>query len=115
MAFDLSYQPASGPSGGAEPGTIALRDYVLEEWPNGTRDMGIYNPRKIRGSSSWSIHSEGRGWDCGITPHGSAIGDDIAGWLIEHAAELGIQYFIWNRMSWSQSRGWTSSSSPRQR
>jgi hypothetical protein len=109
MEYDLSYQRVTGPSGGAQPGTLALRDCVMRKWPQVT-SMGIYHPRPIRGYENsvpirWSSHAGGRAWDCGTTPD-KPFGTEISAWLIEHAAALGIQYFIWNRRSWRPDRGW---------
>jgi hypothetical protein len=45
-------------------------------------------------------------WD---TAGGRALGDQIAGWLKAHQAELGIQYVIWNAQIWNIERdreGW---------
>jgi hypothetical protein len=108
MTYDLTYQRAEGPSGGAQPGTIALTTYITSKW-SGTRSLGIYNPRMIRGSStSWSIHAEGRAVDIGVglDADGEAIGDMVAEWVTDNASRLGVQYLIWNRQSWTQSRGW---------
>jgi hypothetical protein len=103
--YDLTYEPVTEPSGGAQPGTLALRDYVMRRWPL-VRSLGVYNPRYIRGSTTqWSSHAGGRAWDCGTTPD-EPWGNEIADWLIGNAGELGIQYFIWNRLSWRQERGW---------
>jgi hypothetical protein len=109
MTYDLTYVRVTEPSGGAQPGAIALRDYVMRRW-SGVVSMGIYNPRPVRGYENrvpirWSSHAGGRSWDCGTTP-ADPWGDEIAEWLIANASELGCQYFIWNRRSWRKSRSW---------
>lgn len=107
MTFNLTYQRAEGPTGRARPGTVALQNHILETWEP-ARSLGIYNPRRIRGGTSWSMHAEGRAVDIGVslTPAGEEIGDQIATWLINNAPQLGVQYFIWNRQSWTHARGW---------
>jgi len=112
--YDLTYERATGPSNGAQPGTVLLQNHILDMWP-AAWSKGIFNPRVIRGTENktpprWSIHAEGRAVDIGVSmqPAGEVIGDEIADWLTVHAANLGIQYFIWNRQSWSHSRGWTA-------
>jgi hypothetical protein len=108
MTYNLSYERANSDSKGPRPGTVALRNYILAAFP-GTRDLGIYVYRPIRGStSSLSVHSEGRAWDCGVAvdPGGKKLGDAVADWVTTHAAEAGIQYMIWYRRSWRADRGW---------
>ena len=105
--YDLTYQSATGPTDGPEPGTKRLADYLEQKWP-ATAFWGIYNPRKIGGTNRWSTHAEGRGLDLGIPldDAGLDLGNEIAQWLIDHAEQLGCQYLIWNGRSWSPSRGW---------
>jgi hypothetical protein len=110
MTYNLSYERADSDSKGPRPGTVALRDYILAAFP-GTRDLGIYAYRPIRGStSSLSVHSEGRAWDCGVTvtEAGREVGDAVAAWVERHAAAAGIQYMIWYERSWRSDRGWRS-------
>lgn len=108
MSYDLTYQRAEGPTDGPQPGTVALTEHILGHWDH-THSMGIYNPRKVRGSTNtWSVHAEGRAVDIGVNldAKGLRTGDKVAAWLIHNAEAVGIQYFIWNRRSWRKSRGW---------
>ena len=55
------------------------------------------------------MHGVGRALDImipivGGRAHG-AIGDPIANWLVRNASVIGIQYIIWNRVSWGGNRG----------
>jgi len=46
------------------------------------------------------------GWD---TAGGKALGDQVAAWVKDHHAELGVQYVIWNAKIWNierDSEGW---------
>jgi len=100
MVYDLTYEKATAPTSGGMPGTNALKRYLTSTYP-GTRSMGVYSKRRIRGvSRSWSIHAEGRALDLGVIPLGAPVGLEVAEWLIEHSATLGIQYLIWDRRSW---------------
>ena len=47
---------------------------VLDEFPD-LRNWGVYNCRKIAGSSTWSQHSWGNAWDAAYPAGGSANGD----------------------------------------
>ena len=107
VTYALTYQKATTPAGGPQPGTVALQNHIVTRWP-ATRTLGIYNNRTIRGSTSLSIHAEGRAVDIGvpITTEGEQVGNQIADWATTHAPQLGIQYLIWNQRSWRHDRGW---------
>lgn len=104
----VRYDKATGPSGGPTPGAIALRDH----WRKVTKlaDLGIYNPRKVRGSTTtWSVHASGRAVDLKADAHRGnelALADGYVDFLIRHAVALQVQYLIWNGRSWSLARGW---------
>ena len=111
--YDLTYDRAMGPHTGPRPGTVNLKDEILGKW-EGAFSKGIFNPRPIRGTEHlvpvrWSQHAQGSAVDIGVSlqPEGEVVGDEIADWLTAYASTLGVQYFIWNRQSWSHSRGWT--------
>jgi len=110
--FPVVYERASAPSGGPRPGAKALMRWCLEHYTDAT-NLGIYNPRRVRGSSSaWSIHAEGRAIDVGfpvVEPGGDPDGGELADRLVEHATELGVQQVIWARRIWRNTRpGWRS-------
>lgn len=99
----INYQSAAGCSGGPQPGAQDLSAFIQAAFPN-VAGVGIYNCRSIQGGSAWSLHAEGRALDIMIPldpaqPYGAnnAIGDPVAAWLMEHAQEIGIQSFSWDR------------------
>jgi hypothetical protein len=53
--------------------------------------------------SRMSVHGTGRAIDL-MMPRDDTRGDEIGDWLIEHAAELGIQLVIWRGTIWSVAR-----------
>jgi hypothetical protein len=71
--------------------------YYLESVPAGY-NLGIYNCRPIRGTSTrLSVHSEGRAIDAGIPTDGHA---GMYAWLdalAPHAGKLGLCYIIFDR------------------
>lgn len=106
--YGYAYDSTDGRcSGGPQPGAIALRDVVLELFPQ-LRDVGIYMCRPSSGGGGLSTHGEGRGWDCGLpiralSPTGY---DDELGWrlwrlFIALAPLLGIQRVIFHDLEWS--------------
>lgn len=52
-----------------------------------------------------SIHGMGRALDVYIPMSDgradNTLGDPVANWAVEHAAELGVQTVIWDRTIWS--------------
>lgn len=102
-------------SGRAQSGAVTLGNFIRENF--GTymdlsilgRGVQIYNCRTVRGGRSNSVHGDGRAVDIFIPtlPGGvadNAKGDRIANWLAENAAEIGIQYLIWDRGSFRGNR-----------
>lgn len=93
-------------SGGEKPATRELADYIIQRW--GARDLGIYNCRSVGGSSSLSLHAEGRAFDAGLLVSNAdekRRGDELFRWAIVNAANIGGQEIIWNRQIWVPSRG----------
>lgn len=71
----------------ALPGTRKLQDWLLFLFP-GSRDLGIYANRTVRGGQARSVHATGRAADIG--------GDretvkKIIDWLYQHRRELQIE------------------------
>ncbi len=98
----------SGCGGSLLAGTAQLRDWLLVAFPQ-VRSIGGYSCRAIVGdSSTMSVHATGRALDIMLPLDGGEadndLGDPIGEWLIEHAEEIGIQYIIWDRWTWSASR-----------
>lgn len=89
-------------------GASELRRHILATFP-GVDAIGGYNCRaNTANPSETSVHGVGRALDIMIRPingrANSAAGDPIANWLVRNAAEIGVQYIIWNRIRWSGSR-----------
>jgi hypothetical protein len=104
VRFDRATTPARGP----QPGTVALKDYILGRWPM-FHSLGIYNNRPVRGSTSLSVHAEGRAFDCGVGPGEGLWGSELAEWCVQNSPFLQIQQVIWNGRIWTSyvdSQGW---------
>jgi hypothetical protein len=73
-------------------------------------DAGIYNCRNARGTSTPSIHSDGRAWDAHFDQPGRGLrnpkGDLLANWCVENHVRFNIQCVIWNRRIWSSTRNY---------
>ncbi len=105
----LPYSGAVSCTGSLTPGARALGEHLVEEF--GATSFGGYNCRTIGGSSTLSVHSEGRAIDVYVPMDGSGpdaadndLGDPVANWLIENAELIGISYVIWDRASWGAHR-----------
>lgn len=90
------------------PGAQALGQYIKANFPGVARVEG-YNCRpNSANSSQTSMHGVGRAIDIMIPVKGgqanSAVGDPVANWLVRNAADIGVQYIIWNRVAWNGSR-----------
>ncbi|MBU3720555.1 MAG: hypothetical protein FGM22_07315 [Burkholderiaceae bacterium] len=86
-----------------QPGTVCLQKRILDKF-SGTRSMGIYNCRSVRGADNASVHSEGRAMDIG--PKDAAQGDEIAAWAVSNSNTYQIQRVIWNRRIWDANGAW---------
>ena len=110
MTLYHGYEEARRCTGSATPGCKALMSWYLGKYGDlGGINTGIYNCRKVGGGGSWSLHAEGRAADLGVRPYSARYGTDLAEKLRLNSGELGIQFIIWNRRSWSGSRpdaGW---------
>lgn len=94
-----TYEYATRCSGGPKPGAVALMSWINKNYPK-SKNWGIYNCSKIPGSSSLSIHGEGRALDVGYALVGGKANPDgykLFNHLKAHAVELGIQGIIWDR------------------
>lgn len=94
-----TYEYATHCTGGPQPGAVALMSWINRNYPK-SKNWGIYNCAKIPGSSSLSIHSEGRALDVGyalVNGKANPDGYKLFAHLKAHAAELGIQGIIWDR------------------
>ena len=108
--FPIVYDRPTMVAKGPQPGAVALMRWCLARWPMAT-NLGIYNPRNVRGGESLSTHAEGRAIDVGFT---HTVGGTVEGWdcantLRIHARDLGVQQIIYARKIWTNVRsdqGW---------
>lgn len=112
-----AYEPQTDCQREEQPGTRALRDLVLSQYPQ-TRDGGILRACDQGGRSE---HKDGRAWDWMVDADDeveAAKAEELLDWLLasdgdgnEHAMarRLGVMYIIWDRQIWSAARageGW---------
>ena len=95
-------------TGFARPGTKNLLTAANDLWDY-SMSFGIYNCRLSTAGSQLSMHAEGRAADIGFPviagePHPTAY--DLFGVLRTNAWELGIQYIIFDRRSYSKAYPW---------
>lgn len=111
VVFDRAVRIASGP----QPGATALMDWALRRYDDAT-NMGIFNPRPIRGGTVLSVHAEGRAVDVGFPvrrPAGHPEGWRLARDLASRHRELGVQQIIWAGQIWrNTSKAWGDYSVP---
>lgn len=107
MSFGYQYDPAKGCSGKAQPGTRVLRDTMDLLVPD-LGDYGIYNCRSTRTGKSYSLHAEGRAWDCAIPSGKWDLGDLTAQFFVDAAQDLGVQRVIWGRGPGKPPKEWDS-------
>ena len=87
----------------AQPAPKALWTLVHANFHQ-TRFVGIFNKRNIAGTSTPSLHAEGRALDIGLLvarPDEKVLGDQLFQLLIDNADELGLSEVIWNKKIWS--------------
>jgi hypothetical protein len=109
----------AGPVNGAYRGTLALQAYI-DRWYRGS-SAGIYNCRTVRGSSTVSLHAEGRALDWRLyswVPKERRAAQRIRAFLLRRDSEdrrfagarrWGVQQIIYNGHHWSASHpeaGW---------
>lgn len=105
MAYDWKKWEAASAncSGGPESGATALMNWCLQNY-QAAKNLGIYNCRTVRGSTSPSMHGEGRALDVGfpvVNKKAHADGSRLLEDLANHAGELGLQCIIWDRRIYS--------------
>ncbi len=106
MTFPVHYQPAAKVAPGPTPGAKALMAWCLAHYPPGT-NLGIYNPRNVRGGQALSLHAEGRAIDVGYPterPDGHVAGRQLAADMVRLHAALGVQCVIFARSIWTNTR-----------
>jgi hypothetical protein len=105
----LKYQPAADPptARGCQSGTLALGRAIRTVFPELlalTPVYGCFNRRKVAGTSTWSLHAEGRALDVGVGPADDDIGWALACELVANRAFYGVQRVIWDAHIWSVER-----------
>lgn len=106
MTFPVVYQSATSVAPGPTPGAKALMAWILANYPPAV-NLGIYNPRSVRGGTALSLHAEGRALDIGYPidrPSGHPVGSALCHALVEHHAALGVQCVIFARRIWTNTR-----------
>lgn len=97
------WQAARGCTSGPSRGALALREFMLGRYSEAS-DGGIFNCRTVRGTSSPSIHGEGRAWDMMLpvrNGRGNPRGHDVVRALGASGRRLGVQTVIFDRTIWS--------------
>lgn len=103
----MRYEPAAKlpPPSGCQSGTHALGAAIRDVFPelqSLTLVYGCYNHRLIEGSSSFSLHAEGRALDVGVPPAATKdVGWELACTLVEQRITLGTMRVIWDGHIWS--------------
>ncbi len=91
------------------PGAAALKAKLKGMFPQIINSIGGFNCRQnTANKAKMSEHGSGRALDLMIrTVRGMADprGNQVADYLMKNAATFGVQYFIWNRMSYSAATG----------
>lgn len=108
--LSTEYTPATHDAGGEQPGARALANTMVLLYPGGgfdvdaTYGVGIYNPRKARGSNKWSTHAEGRAVDY-YTPGCGDEWEAVFDFMVAKADQLGLQRILWCDRAWSSNKG----------
>jgi hypothetical protein len=109
MGLYTGYEPARSCTGSATSGARELMSWFLGAYAGrGGRNLGIYNCRTVAGSTTTSLHGEGRAADLGV-PVGAGWAVALADQLRLNSAELEVQCVIHDRTIWSGSHandGW---------
>lgn len=99
-----AYEPAAAgaDAGRCQPGARALLDLITFLSAE-VRSLGCYNPRNVAGSTSRSLHAEGRALD--LYPPSPAL-DAWVTTLIDHHEAIGVQQVLYRGRGWRVHRGW---------
>lgn len=98
------------------PGTQLLASAFRERWPVlliQTGAYGCFNRRLIAGSTTRSVHGDGRALDIGIgwqpTERQRDALNELAAVVTGCCYDLGVQRMLWNGHAWRADRGWRPS------
>lgn len=101
MSLQREYQGARSCTGSASVGAKALMAWWTGAYGQfGAKNFGIYNCRDIDGTSTLSLHAEGRACDLGA-PVGNGWMWAVVDLLRRNSKELGIQLIIYRGKVWS--------------
>jgi peptidoglycan hydrolase-like protein with peptidoglycan-binding domain len=107
MSYPFSpWEAAKNCTGNATAGAGALLAWLQANRQPPGRSLGIYNCRNVTGSSTTSLHGEGRAIDWG-TPlggdgKGTSEGRALVDLLGSNADKIGLQCIIYDRTIWSK-------------
>jgi hypothetical protein len=109
MILQSAYYSAKRCTGGETVGAQALMKWHLDtNGHQGATNLGIYNCRNVSGSTTLSVHAEGRACDLG-TPVQNDWSPRVAEFLRVNSLKLQIQAVIHRRKVWSAKQpyaGW---------
>jgi hypothetical protein len=99
---------AAGCGGSLLAGTRQLGDHLRAIFPGRVTSYGGYSCRQNTADKrKTSVHGTGRALDLFVPMSGGEAdndkGDEVASWLVRNAANIGVQYIIWDRSSWQAS------------
>ena len=99
-----SWEGTSSCSGTFTEGARRVQAWIMTQWPQ-VQSIGGYSCRSINGNNRiTSIHAVGRALDIMLPLDNgqadNALGDPIANFFVQHAAEFGVQRVIWDRTYW---------------
>ncbi len=98
------YNGGASCSGTFSEGASTLGNYLVANFA-ATRFDGYACRPNTANRSELSMHGTGRAIDLFIPLSGgdadNDLGDPVANWLIDHATEIGVQFFIWDRTKWN--------------
>lgn len=105
----MRYEPVLGnpTAKGCQPGAFQLARAIEISYPeleslDGA--FGCFNRRRIAGSSSWSLHAEGRAIDVGIGGSDPQLAWRLACELVGHRALYGTMRVMWDAHIWTTER-----------
>lgn len=104
--LEVRYEPAaSNPTAeGCQSGTIALARAVRTVYPeleSLSQTYGCFNRRYVAGTTTWSVHAEGRAFDVGVPNSERETGWQLACELVARRTLYGVQRVMWDRHIWS--------------
>lgn len=106
----LGIDDAHGCQKGPQPGALALESWLARHWIGGS--WGIFNCRRVHGTTHWSLHAEGRALDWRLDaaiPRERAAADRLIAHLLASdargrpfalARRMGVQEIIFNCRIW---------------